>query len=145
MGTAGSALLPSLVCAGILHISALLCRSGGRVATSVWVWVSGLCWSRELAKRPPACGSLCTSIAGLGPPVGRVHCLWLGRSSLILAPALLPLLPLPGLQLSHLSNGPETRQSLSCCPEPIMEFCMNSKEESGHKCIHCMLMGPFFW
>lgn len=26
-----------------------------------------------------------------------------------------------------------------------MEFCMNSKEESGHKCIHSTLMELFLW
>ena len=49
------------------------------------------------------------------------------------------------LQLSHLSNGYGTRWSLSCCPWPVIEFCMNSKEESGYKCILSTLMGLFLW
>lgn len=68
----------------------------------------------------------------------------LGVRSQIPALALLPLL-LFWLQLSHLSNGHGTRRSLSCCPEPIMGFCMTSKEESGYKCIHSTLMGLFLW
>lgn len=69
---------------------------------------------------------------GMQHRVCRLRSLVLGRStalgvrSQIPALALLPLL-LFWLQLSHLSNGHGTRWSLNCCPEPIMEFCMNSK------------------
>lgn len=59
------------------------------------------------------------------------------------SPGSAPSAPYSELQLSRLSNGHGTRWSLSCCPELIMEFCMNSKEESGHKCIHSTLMGLF--
>lgn len=44
-------------------------------------------------------------------------------------------------QPTYVSNGDQTRWSLRCCPELIMEFCKDSKEESGHKGFRPTLMG----
>lgn len=52
-------------------------------------------------------------------------------------------LSLLGPSFLVLLNGKGTRWSLSCCPELIMEFCMDSKEQSGHKSIRPALMGLF--
>lgn len=147
----------SLVGAAVSALSALLslpwyppgsARPGGG-----WLLVSGCgsqCCVTQVAGRTSPClalhfcgGDEASYLQGSPPVVRKEQCP--GSQELNSSPGSAPFAPPSGLQLSRLSNGHGRRWSLSCCPGPIMEFCMNSKEESGRKCIHSTLMGLFFW
>lgn len=118
-----------------------------------WLLVSGCgsqCCVTQVAGRTAPClalhfcgGDEASYLQGSLPVVRKEQCP--GSQELNSSPGSAPFAPPSGLQLSRLSNGHGRRWSLSCCPGPIMEFCMNSKEESGRKCIHSTLMGLFFW